>query len=105
MQVTAFQCPSCKTWVWSRARHDFRTCPCGEISIDGGQHDYHKVSYKNTPPVSKTFEVDCTPEQAVHDWNKAVDELGYLTDKGQHIADCATEEPISGDKPPIKKKE
>lgn len=30
------RCLKCKTIIESRYRHDFVTCPCGSLSVDGG---------------------------------------------------------------------
>lgn len=30
-------CLSCKESIWSGHRHDYVTCKCGELSVDGGQ--------------------------------------------------------------------
>jgi hypothetical protein len=35
----AAYCLKCETEVESVHRHDFRSCECGEVSVDGG-HDY-----------------------------------------------------------------
>lgn len=41
--VTAVQCPKCKAKIYSRAVHDYHSCPCGHVSVDGG-FDYFKVA-------------------------------------------------------------
>jgi hypothetical protein len=33
------RCDDCGTEIESTHRHDFRTCPCGNLSVDGG-HAY-----------------------------------------------------------------
>ena len=40
--VSTIQCPKCKDTIYSRTRHDFRSCSCKSIFIDGGL-DYTKV--------------------------------------------------------------
>ena len=35
IKVIAVKCPECGDLIYSRARHDFRYCSCGEIAIDG----------------------------------------------------------------------
>lgn len=37
----AARCLGCETVVESRHRHDFETCMCGALSVDGGL-DYNK---------------------------------------------------------------
>jgi len=34
--LNAAQCRSCETIIVSTHRHDFRTCKCGKVSVDGG---------------------------------------------------------------------
>jgi len=38
-------CRSCCDIIESLHRHDFRTCKCGSVSVDGGQ-DYKKRGWK-----------------------------------------------------------
>jgi hypothetical protein len=43
--VNAARCLECGDIVVSRRRHDFVTCLCGALSVDGGA-DYAKRSYR-----------------------------------------------------------
>lgn len=36
LQRNAVRCLGCDTVVESMHRHDFRTCECGNVSVDGG---------------------------------------------------------------------
>ena len=36
-------CRKCKDFIFSRHRHDFVTCKCGAISVDGGQEYLRRV--------------------------------------------------------------
>ena len=40
------QCLLCNEVIESKHRHDYQTCSCGNVSVDGGQ-DYCKVNYKS----------------------------------------------------------
>ena len=40
----AVRCLTCGDTIESKHRHDFVTCSCGRISVDGG-HDYLKRSF------------------------------------------------------------
>ena len=40
------QCKNCGDIIESTSRHDFRTCSCGKVSVDGG-HDYLRRSYES----------------------------------------------------------
>ena len=45
MTVNGIKCKRCGRGLYSRARHDFRSCPCGSgVAIDGGR-DYTRVSF------------------------------------------------------------
>lgn len=46
----AIQCPSCKDVIYSVMRHDFRSCECGKVSVDGGR-DYIKTRFKKERPI------------------------------------------------------
>lgn len=41
------KCKLCGDIIVSQSRHDYVTCSCGEISVDGGT-DYFKTSYKTS---------------------------------------------------------
>lgn len=43
--VNAVTCLICNDYVRSRNKHDFRSCKCGNVSVDGGSH-YPRVVYK-----------------------------------------------------------
>lgn len=37
------QCLNCNDIVWSGSRHDFKSCKCGAVSVDGGQEYIRRV--------------------------------------------------------------
>ena len=39
------RCLICNEVIESKFTHDYVTCPCGNVSVDGGQ-DYCKVNFK-----------------------------------------------------------
>jgi hypothetical protein len=41
--VTGGTCPVCSDFVYSSYGHDFQTCACGGLSLDGGQGSYIRV--------------------------------------------------------------
>jgi hypothetical protein len=77
LQVAAYQCPTCKDIVYSRARHDMRGCTCGAIAVDGG-FDYSKISFKFVPPSPVPFEVDATKKDLYDDWNNYGTKYGLV---------------------------
>lgn len=56
--VNKAQCAKCGDVIESVHRHDFRSCKCGSISVDGGK-SYLKRSFKNYGDIielSETYE-------------------------------------------------
>jgi hypothetical protein len=50
-------CRSCGDVIESTHRHDFKTCRCGDISVDGGE-EYCRRSFRDTLPVELPTDVD-----------------------------------------------
>jgi Zn finger protein HypA/HybF involved in hydrogenase expression len=42
--INAIQCKTCGVLIESVHRHDYQTCPCGSVSVDGGDA-YRKRSW------------------------------------------------------------
>ena len=42
LKISAVQCLVCKDLVFSRTLHDYRSCSCGKVAIDGG-FEYTKI--------------------------------------------------------------
>jgi len=78
-KVKAVQCSKCNCIVFSRALHDYRTCPCGITSIDGG-FDYVKVGFAADadPPKVLELEVKQTPMELYEDWCSGRNEYGLI---------------------------
>ena len=70
MKVNAIQCQNCKDIIFSRARHDFRSCNCGKVSIDGG-FDYIRIAFSKEcfGPEVFDYEVEATKKELYDDWN------------------------------------
>lgn len=52
------QCNNCKEIIESEHRHDFVTCKCGDVSVDGGK-EYLRRCYKEAgcyTDLSETYE-------------------------------------------------
>ena len=81
-KVTAVKCPKCGNVIFSRARHDFRSCSCGTISIDGG-FDYTRVLFSPDiePPKPFPLEVEQTRKELYVDWNFSTDKFGIVKKK------------------------
>lgn len=77
MIVHAIKCNKCLDTIYSRARHDFRSCTCGAVSIDGG-FDYTKVSGP-APLVTVEVEIgEINKAQLYQDWNRRIDKYGRI---------------------------
>lgn len=75
--VNCIVCPSCKDIIYSRSRHDFRYCSCGEVAIDGG-FAYMKVSYKTVIPERIVKTVNASKQELFDDWNRRLDKFGLI---------------------------
>jgi hypothetical protein len=79
--VNMLICGSCGWGVYSRARHDFRTCPCGAVHVDGG-FDYFKCGY-NPQKVTVRFApytlLVKKRETLYADWNMRRDKYGLVS--------------------------
>ena len=49
------KCKSCKDIIESKHRHDYRTCKCGKVSVDGGK-DYLRRGFSGTQDANKAYE-------------------------------------------------
>jgi hypothetical protein len=78
-EVTTITCPICGYTVFSRARHDFRSCNCGKVYIDGG-FDYVKLGYNPELGNIKTKQkkIPQTPMELYEDWNTGADLYGLI---------------------------
>lgn len=54
----AVQCNFCNSVIESTHRHDYKTCDCGHVSVDGGK-DYKKRSWNDGSP--NWVELDSPP--------------------------------------------
>jgi hypothetical protein len=78
MKVLAWKCLLCGDTVFSRARHDYRTCSCGQLAVDGG-FDYTKLGYVSENDVERTqVEVSASEAELYEDWNTRKDNFGVI---------------------------
>lgn len=82
MKVTVISCPKCKDVVFSRTRHDMRSCSCGSVSIDGGDA-YCRIAFdplKISVDDVKTFDINIeqTKKDLYKDWNEMTDKYGII---------------------------
>ena len=62
--VNKAQCLLCKQILISASRHDFNTCKCGNLSVDGGQ-DYLKRSAGDFTTIVELSEYEQTSENFI----------------------------------------
>lgn len=47
IEINAAYCFECKDVIESKHRHDFRSCSCGNVMVDGGR-EYLRRCYKSS---------------------------------------------------------
>lgn len=82
-RVQTVTCGNCGAEIYSRARHDYRSCPCSRTQVDGG-FDYLKYGWhpEDSKPTIKTRYVGMTRKELYDDWNTMQDKFGVLAKKG-----------------------
>jgi len=77
MIIKAYQCKVCEDILFSRAKHDYRTCSCGKISVNGGI-EYLRVTSTNQFPNKIELDLEITERELFVDWNSRKDEFGWI---------------------------
>lgn len=77
MKIAGIKCKKCNSIIYSRARHDFRRCPCDTCAVDGG-FNYLKVSGDITNWKRVEIELDITKSELFQDWNYGHDKYGLI---------------------------
>jgi len=75
-KVTGLICPKCGWFIYSRARHDFHSCPCGGVSVDGGFDYFRGLAEPGLNPESETRTISVTRSELWDDWNNRADRFG-----------------------------
>lgn len=76
-RVECIQCPNCQDIIYSRTRHDFHYCTCGDVFIDGG-FDYLRCGWTKNKPKDLIKYVNASKEMLYHDWNNGWNEYGNI---------------------------
>lgn len=81
-EVNAIKCPKCKDTIFSRARHDFHSCSCGAIHVDGG-FDYFRMLSAQDIEEPEPFKINLkqTRDQLYRDWNLNINRFGTIPEK------------------------
>jgi hypothetical protein len=80
-KVSALRCSKCGDVVFSRAGHDFRSCTCGSLSVDGGRN-YMRIAFDPKfiagldSLVKMELELPINEQELYKDWNYSVDKWG-----------------------------
>lgn len=83
-RVNTVTCPECRTEIYSRARHDFRTCGCRFTTFVDGGFDYFRHGGTNLDRlVCCVRYVNATRTQLYADWNLGKNVFGIIGKKGQ----------------------
>lgn len=88
MKILITKCPNCGQEIYSRAQHDYKSCECGDISVDGGEYDYEddtwkpfRVAMKDIKRLSQRIvKVSVEADELYADWNNSEDEYGVYTE-------------------------
>lgn len=80
MIVYGVLCLKCNTYVFSRAHHDCRNCPCGNCMVDGGngKGSHYMRTSMNKHSRLEWVEIKQTEKQLYNDWDKGKDKYGYI---------------------------
>lgn len=85
-KVIAIECPQCGYIIYSRARHDFRSCKCGDCNIDGG-FDYVKIGAMDLSKIQQhELEIPITRTELYDDWNNQTDNYGSVAPCGKPLS-------------------
>ena len=81
INIIALECPGCGDVIFSRSNHDYRSCTCDGISIDGGLGDYINSAWDheriNINDVRiYTLESNLTKKDFHKDYNFRIDKYG-----------------------------
>ena len=98
VKVRAFKCLLCGDVVYSRVAHDYRSCFCKNVSVDGGSlitvdgeqfgsfHSRILIRQKSqSEMVDCELNIEAQKSQHVerifyNDWNKSIDNYGIIRD-------------------------
>ncbi len=77
MIILACKCKFCEDILFSRDKHDYRTCSCGKLAVNGGLASLRTTS-RNHYPEKVELVLEVTEEELFTDWNSRKDEFGWV---------------------------
>lgn len=79
MLVRAVQCKQCHDYIISRSNHDFNSCKCGSLAVDGGSfsEEYKIFGFNRVIGAFQRehivmVDLDVTPEELHEDWSTQI---------------------------------
>ena len=78
MKIYGVKCKICGDIIYSRARHDFHYCSCGNVFVDGGQHNHMRFGWTQKKISVITVDVGVSYKKLYNDWNKGIDKYGWI---------------------------
>lgn len=78
--VDAAECLLCGDILFSRCRHDYRCCSCGNTSVDGGFYMF-KFAWKIRRPKTYKLKIIQNKHELYDDWNTSANKFGLITYK------------------------
>jgi len=92
IKVNKAQCLICGDILESKHRHDFKTCKCGNLSVDGGK-DYLRRAAKDPFQVKDLSEMEDEDEEEtimINKFRTTINHLNQLID--QYFGKCNCKE-------------
>lgn len=86
MRVLIYKCSKCKQEIYSRARHDFISCKCKKLMLDGGHYDDSHLLWVPERLIGeitadkRIVNIDVAPKQLYNDWNTNINKYGVYKD-------------------------
>lgn len=78
LEINGLYCKKCNEIIYSRAHYDYRSCTCGNCSVDGG-FDYFRRGIKYIKEAQHVnLKLPITKQALYKDWNEDKDKLGKI---------------------------
>jgi len=78
MIIKAFQCPNCRGIVYSRTKHDHRSCHCTKLVVANGFDNPHILCRGEEAVTSISIKINISKEILFDDWNRRIDNFGRI---------------------------
>jgi len=82
MKVQVYRCKKCDDRIYSRVKHDLRSCSCGSLAVDNGHSNginwINGRVIGNDIPKPEWIVLDVTEPLLFDDWNMKRNKLGLI---------------------------